>query len=193
MKKLENVTKDSKREMDILDALDEVRMLNARNNDITTDQMLSDLRERAAKKEEKGAVKNTDADEEEVKNAFNKGDTIKRLEEEEDQGSAGPSSASAALSAKPTSLWGQNLQKQIAAKMEAQDVQQKKKKVGPRFAPLKRKVDGEAEPAEAAKEAPVASKAGGESDGDSAGSGGAGGLGLLAGYGSSGSGSGGSP
>ena len=66
MKRLENVTKDSKREMDILDALDEVhrrvwsllictihstlrqvRMLNARNNDITTDQMLQDLRERA--------------------------------------------------------------------------------------------------------------------------------------------------
>lgn len=191
MKKLENVTKDSKREMDILDALDEVRMLNARNNDITTDQMLNDLRERAAKQQEQEEVKTTDADEEEVKNAFAaKAGSLKRLaDDEEDQGSAGPSFATD--TAKPTSVWGQNLQKQIAAKREAQEIQQesKKKKVGARFAPLKRKVGDEAEQA-AAKPPPVAaSKGDGGSDGDSSGSGGGGGLGLLAGYGSSGSGS----
>ena len=57
--------------MDILDALDEVRMLNARNNDITTDQMLNDSG--AAKQQSRKRSRPLRRDEEEVKNAFSGG------------------------------------------------------------------------------------------------------------------------
>jgi hypothetical protein len=40
MKKLENKTYDSKREMDVLDALEEVRLLNKRLQNTNSDQLL---------------------------------------------------------------------------------------------------------------------------------------------------------
>merc|ERR1711935_549985 len=47
MNRLERVTKESKRELDILDALDGVKMMNAANNNISVDQLLSNLKEQA--------------------------------------------------------------------------------------------------------------------------------------------------
>lgn len=170
MKRLENVTKDSKREMDILDALDEVRMLNARNNDITTDQMLQDLRERAdrqAKAREKADV--TVEDEEAVLNAFG-AQQVKRLGDDEASGSRSVAADPKLLEAKTTSVFVQNLQKQLAGKSQPEA---KKPKQTPRVV-LKRKV---ASPEAKKSDSP------GSSDGG-------GGLGLLAGYASSGSGSG---
>lgn len=180
MKKLENVTRDSKREMDILDALDEVRMLNARNNDITTDQMLHDLRERADKDAQARAVKTTDEDEEEVKAAFNA--TLRRVDDAGESSNTVPDS-SALSASKPTSLWGQNLQKEMAAKMEQKATESKqKKKPMARF--LKRKVaDPEEQPQPASVPPAKEQNSPGSSDGNEGG-----GLGLLGGYGSSSSG-----
>lgn len=171
MKKLENVTKDSKREMDILDALDEVRMLNARNNDITTDQMLQDLRERADKATNARAITTTEDDEAEVRKIFGSTtETVKRLEDaEEPSQSTVPASS---FSSKPSSIWGENLKKQMEAAKQAASEVPKPKKQAPRF--LKRKVADEDDK----KEAPA------KADSPEGG-----GLGLLVGYGSSGSGS----
>ena len=46
MKALENRTQDSKQEMDILAALDEMKSLNARHAVVTTDDALKALREK---------------------------------------------------------------------------------------------------------------------------------------------------
>lgn len=53
MKALENRTMDSKREMDILDALDEIRTRNARSERVDVEEVLDKLSE-----EDKGVVKN---------------------------------------------------------------------------------------------------------------------------------------
>jgi len=177
-------------------------MLNARNNDITTDQMLNLVREKAvthlqcilfhliailhcesyqgltphsvmqAKDTEGEKVKTNSDDEEEVRNAFS-ADNVKRIDENEGQGSGGPTTV-AAPTAKATSIWGKNMEKQMAAKAEVANAKKTTQQKKP-LRILKRKV---------AEEAPKSPESG-----SSGGSGGAG-LGLLAGYGSSGSGSG---
>jgi len=171
MKKLENVTKDSKREMDILDALDEVRMINARNNEISSDQLLADLRERADKAAAEVSQISKE-EEDEVKMAFSAAtaNTVKRLEEEAPKPKS--SSEIAELKAEQQSagsVWAKGLQKP----------KEPVKKAGGRFGVLKRKVADEAEvQAEKEKMKPADSPSP------------PGGLGLLGGYGSSGSGSG---
>merc|ERR1711934_581635 len=136
MKKLENVTEDSKREMDILDALDEVRMINARNNEISTDQMLADLRDRADKAAEKAAIKITDDDEQEVMNCFSSNpDAVKRIvedEDSEDKSAQLKELADKVQSQASSSVFARGVTKQ-------RDEAQPKKKPG-RFATMKRKV-----------------------------------------------------
>ena len=54
MKALENRTKESRREMDILDGLSEIRALNARNSKLSVDDVLAAQRERVVQNEETG-------------------------------------------------------------------------------------------------------------------------------------------
>lgn len=81
MKRLENRTKDSKLEMDILDTLDELRTMNARNNSANLDALIAKKRADEAAEREKarqaaeaaeqsGAAPLDDEDEEAVRKAF---------------------------------------------------------------------------------------------------------------------------
>ena len=62
MKALENRTKQSRREMDILDALSEIRALNARNSKLSVDDVLAMQR--------KGVEKETELDADQARRAF---------------------------------------------------------------------------------------------------------------------------
>jgi Saf4/Yju2 protein len=66
MKALENRTLDSKREMDILTALDEMRSLKARHETVDTETALAALRRAAAKEEEEEKPVDLDAEDEEA-------------------------------------------------------------------------------------------------------------------------------
>jgi len=81
MKALENRTMDSKIEMDIIEALDEIRSLNARNAQITSDTLL-EFHKRTYEEMQKSLEKD---DEDTVKNVVFKSssDFIKRIEDEE--------------------------------------------------------------------------------------------------------------
>jgi DNA-directed RNA polymerase subunit RPC12/RpoP len=80
MKALENRTQDSKIEMDILDALDEIRSLNARQSKMDPIEVLLQ-RQRELEEEQ---LRLTEEDEMLVQNVFGSG-LVKRLEEEEDE------------------------------------------------------------------------------------------------------------
>ncbi len=90
MKALENRTLDSKREMDILAALDEMRSLKARQERIGVDAALEALRASAA--EGDGEAKGVELDAEDeaaLRRVFGGGGgLIKRIEEQEDGGGA---------------------------------------------------------------------------------------------------------
>jgi len=81
MKALENRTMDSKIEMDIIEALDEIRSLNARNAQITSDTLL-EFHKRTYEEMQKSLEKD---DEDTVKNVVfkNSSNFIKRIEDEE--------------------------------------------------------------------------------------------------------------
>lgn len=82
MKSLENRTIDSKREMDILAALDEMKSMRARQSTVSTDEMLEALRRTAE-------VKEKDLEEEDealIKSVFlqDSDNFVRRLEDDED-------------------------------------------------------------------------------------------------------------
>ncbi|CAG8549592.1 9527_t:CDS:2 [Diversispora eburnea] len=85
MKALENRTIDSKREMDILDALDEIRTRNARNERINSDVILDKLVESDQINEDLIQEGEEREDELLAKAIFHNmdGDMIKRIKEEE--------------------------------------------------------------------------------------------------------------
>ena len=92
MSKLENKTKDSKIEMDILDALDEIKTQNSRNAKIDVEGVIEARRLQAAEQAANAAATagQLDEDEElEVQRAFAAG-RVKRLreDEEEEEGSS---------------------------------------------------------------------------------------------------------
>lgn len=88
MKALENRTKDSKREIDILEALDEIRAANARANQISVDQ----LWEQHMSRFEEQAL--PDEDEELLQSIkFKNASDVRRLDEEEEEGSAAAAAA----------------------------------------------------------------------------------------------------
>jgi len=82
MKALENRTLDSKIEMDIIEALDEIRALNARNQKITSDTLLEHH-----KRTYEGMQRRFEADDEDaVRSVMFKNSTgfIKRIEDDEE-------------------------------------------------------------------------------------------------------------
>ncbi|RIB06519.1 CWC16 protein, partial [Gigaspora rosea] len=85
MKALENRTIDSKREMDILDALDEIRTRNARNERVDSDALLDKMLESDQNDEKSEKEKEEEEDEKLARSIFNTvdGDKIKRVIGEE--------------------------------------------------------------------------------------------------------------
>lgn len=86
MKALENRTAESKREMDILDALDEIRMRNARNERMNTEKVIGKIA--AEVEDEKRRESEFNEDEEALIKALfhtQDGETVKRLMEDEDE------------------------------------------------------------------------------------------------------------
>jgi len=83
MKALENRTMDSKIEMDIIEALDEIRALNARNAQITSDKLL-EIHKRTYEQMQSNLEQE---DDELVKTVIfkNSNNFLKRLEDEEEQ------------------------------------------------------------------------------------------------------------
>jgi len=79
MKALENRTLASKREMDIIDALEEIRELNARAAHLDTDQTIEKLRDHRAEKEQTRLTRTEEEDEREIAQIFGTKKVEKRL------------------------------------------------------------------------------------------------------------------
>jgi len=80
MRALENRTAASKREMDILDALDEIRSLNARAAEINVDNVIAAINAKKAEEEMLAREAVEQAEEEEIKEVF----ALRRIEAEEE-------------------------------------------------------------------------------------------------------------
>lgn len=93
MKALENRTLDSKREMDILAALDEMRSLKARQERVGVDAALAALRESAAveaQAEQASGQELAPEDEAALRKLFGGKGVVKRLKPEQEKGAAMP-------------------------------------------------------------------------------------------------------
>ncbi|KAJ3408698.1 hypothetical protein CcCBS67573_g00020 [Chytriomyces confervae] len=105
MKALENRTVDSKREMDILDALDEIRTKNAGNERVDVDAVLGRLQDSQRRKVERILKQQEDEDEAMAKAVFQSGSDglfVRRLAEEEDEAGVSVSTDGGTLDIVPT-------------------------------------------------------------------------------------------
>ncbi|GJN18491.1 hypothetical protein PR202_gb05658 [Eleusine coracana subsp. coracana] len=86
MKALENRAMDSKQDMDILAALEEMRSMRSRHAGVSVDQMLEILKRSAHEKEEKTVAELDEEDEELIKSITfrNSGNYVKRIEDDDD-------------------------------------------------------------------------------------------------------------
>ena len=129
MKKLENRTLESKMEMDILDSLDHIRSLNAKNAKLTTEEVL-EMRAKEVQQEEEAILKSIV-----FKNSEN---YVKRVEDEnEEEGSKRKVKEEQKTEEKP-----QLSLEEISVK--AKFIQNKKdSQSAPKFVVKKRKMEGE--------------------------------------------------
>jgi len=106
MKALENRTLASKREMDIIDALEEIRELNARAAHLDTDETIQKLRESRSEKEQTKVVSTEEEDEKQIALLFGNKRTEKRLvdEDSDEEGSNKKKQKTASLSSVSTSV-----------------------------------------------------------------------------------------
>ena len=82
---LENRTKESKQEIDVIDALEEIRDYNAKNAQVKFEDLLGKHMESKVR-EEKELI---DEDKEEAKKAFKSSATVKRIREENEESAKG--------------------------------------------------------------------------------------------------------
>ncbi|KAK9805609.1 hypothetical protein WJX72_007581 [[Myrmecia] bisecta] len=118
MKALENRTLDSKREMDIMSALDELKSVNARHEGISTEAAIAAIK-RSAEGDGEGGVDLTPEDEEAVQNMIlQRTNFVKRLEDPDDlanaAGGSGSGATAAAAGPGPSSLAAIELQSDTA-------------------------------------------------------------------------------
>ncbi|KAG8463208.1 hypothetical protein KFE25_011205 [Diacronema lutheri] len=104
MKRLENRIKDSKHEMDALDALDELRTMNARNNAASIDELIAQKREPEGEPEARGdahaaALPQLDDDDEAIVQSIFGQKRMRRMDDSDDDSSLAP--AAPASSAPP--------------------------------------------------------------------------------------------
>lgn len=85
MKALENRTIDSKREMDILDALDEIRLRNARSERLKVDEILRRFSDKDKEEIEERLKQEAAQDEQEAIKAFQSadGERVRKLADDE--------------------------------------------------------------------------------------------------------------
>lgn len=111
MRALEQRTKDSRREMDILDALEDIKDLNARAANIDTDDIVAAMHQQKQKSTLTEEERLRQEEDKEIEKAFKsrRGKVIRRLPDEPDAAPSSaplppPSSAASSLAASPSAI-----------------------------------------------------------------------------------------
>lgn len=148
MKALENRTLDSKREMDLMTALDEMRSLNARHAKVTTESALEALKRSSEVEPVEGEDDLDEADEAMMRSFLEQKSAVVRLEDDEagPSGSGGGSGSGGQLFSPPEPVAKPAAPKKAAAKVVPKPTIVVKRKVQePSVDAKKAKVESEPE------------------------------------------------